>query len=83
MANDEMTTIQISKAASEMLEALGVTYKRSKKAHAEWLIEQDYLKLEQVKLVGRWALKNGMATPVVEEKQEKNKSPKKKSAVKA
>lgn len=53
MANDAMTTIQISKEASEKLEALGVTYKRSKKAQAEWLIEQEYQKLAPWKLVGK------------------------------
>jgi DNA-binding transcriptional regulator GbsR (MarR family) len=57
MTNDEMTTIQISKAASLMLEALAETYKRSKKSHAEWLIEQDYRKLEDVKPVGAKANK--------------------------
>lgn len=73
MANEDMTTIQISKAASEMLEALGVTYKRSKKAHAEWLIEQDYLKLERVKLV----------SPIPSVEAEGEKSPKNKKSVKA
>ncbi|MFZ5856738.1 MAG: hypothetical protein ACOYZ6_07905 [Chloroflexota bacterium] len=52
MAN-ELTTIQISKEASEKLRALAETYKRSKSGHAEWLIEQDYRKLADVKLVGR------------------------------
>lgn len=51
MAND-LTTIQISKEASEKLKALAATYKRSKSRHAEWLIEQDYRKLADVKLVG-------------------------------
>lgn len=68
-----MTTIQISKAASEKLEALGVTYKRSKKAQAEWLIEQEFDKLVAVKLV----------SPIPSVETEANKSPKKKSAVKA
>lgn len=52
MAN-ELTTIQISKEASEKLKALAETYKRSKSSHAEWLIEQDYQKLAQWKLVGK------------------------------
>jgi len=52
MAN-ELTTIQISKEASEKLKALAETYKRSKSSHAEWLIEQDYQKLAPWKLVGK------------------------------
>ena len=52
MAN-ELTTIQISKEASEKLKALAETYKRSKSSHAEWLIEQDYQKLVPWKLVGK------------------------------
>ena len=50
MANG-LTTIQISKEASEKLKALAETYKRSKSSHAEWLIEQDYQKLAPWKLV--------------------------------
>ena len=50
MAN-ELTTIQISKIASEKLKALADAYKRSKTAHAEWLIDQDYEKLAVVKLI--------------------------------
>lgn len=52
MAN-ELTTIQISKEASEKLRALAETYKRSKSSHAEWLIERDYENLAAVKLVGK------------------------------
>ncbi|RJP53329.1 MAG: hypothetical protein C4583_04950 [Anaerolineaceae bacterium] len=52
MAND-LTTIQISKRASEQLRALAETYKRSKGSHAEWLIEQDYKKLAASKLVAK------------------------------
>ena len=47
----DLTTIQISKAASEKLKALADSYKRSKAAHAEWLIDQDYEKLAAVKLL--------------------------------
>lgn len=50
MAN-ELTTIQISKEASKKLKALAEAYKRSKSSHAEWLIEQDYSKLAQWKLI--------------------------------
>jgi len=53
MANEELTTIQISKAASAKLKALAETYKRSKSSHAEWLIEQDYEKWAAVKLAGK------------------------------
>jgi predicted transcriptional regulator len=52
MQND-LTTIQISKEASEKLKALAESYKRSKSSQAEWLIEQEYKKLAAVKLVGR------------------------------
>ena len=47
----ELTTIQISKEASEKLKALAESYKRSKGAQAEWLIEQEFNKLAAVKLV--------------------------------
>jgi predicted transcriptional regulator len=49
---NELTTIQISKEASRMLEELAASYKRSKKSHAEWLIERDYEELEKYKLIG-------------------------------
>lgn len=49
MASD-LTTIQISKAASKKLKALADSYKRSKAAHAEWLIDRDYEQLAAVKL---------------------------------
>ena len=54
MAN-ELTTIQISKAHSAMLKVLSKNYKRSKSSHAEWLIEQDYAKLVDMKMVGKKA----------------------------
>ena len=47
----ELTTIQISKEASEKLKLLADSYKRSKGAQAEWLIEQEFTKLAAVKLV--------------------------------
>lgn len=50
MAN-EVTTIQISKEASAKLQAVADSYKRSKGAQAEWLIEQEFDKLAAVKLV--------------------------------
>lgn len=49
MAN-ELTTIQISKDASEKLKALATIFKRTKRSHAEWLIQQEYEKLALVKL---------------------------------
>ncbi len=74
---EDLTTVQISKKASAMLEALADTYKRSKKRHAEWLIEQDYQKMADVKLVGgKWALRNGKAVPVAEAKASKSEESK-------
>lgn len=48
---NELTTIQVSKEASEKLKALADSYKRSKRGHIEWLIDEDYKKLAAVKLV--------------------------------
>lgn len=47
----DLTTVQISKETSEKLAVLADAYKRSKAAHLEWLIEQDYRKLADVKLL--------------------------------
>lgn len=64
----ELTTIQISKEASEKLKVLAEAYKRSKSAHAEWLIDQDYEKLAAVKLlpvaVGEEKAKGARPAPV-------------------
>lgn len=60
----ELTTIQISKEASEKLKALAETYMRSKGAQAEWLIDQEYKKLAAVKLVRK--LKEDETTPAAE-----------------
>jgi len=38
-----------------MLKVLSKNYKRSKSSHAEWLIEQDYAKLVDMKMVGKKA----------------------------
>ncbi len=63
----ELTTIQISKEYSEKLEALAVSYKRSKKSHIEWLIDEDFKKLAAVKLVAKLSKKGqGEAQPVAE-----------------
>ncbi len=63
----ELTTIQISKDASEKLKALADTYKRSKSAQNEWLIEQEYKKLAAVKLVKKLKEETGQAEPMAAE----------------
>jgi len=63
----ELTTIQISKEYSEKLEALADTYKRSKKSHIEWLIDQDYKKLAAVKLVKKLKEETGQTEPMAAE----------------
>jgi hypothetical protein len=42
MTTRDLTTVQISKEASDQLTALAMLFKRSKAAHAEWIIERDY-----------------------------------------
>lgn len=59
----ELTTVQISKEYSEKLEALAQSYKRSKKSHMEWLIDEDFKKLAAVKLVKKLG---GTTKPVAE-----------------
>lgn len=63
----ELTTIQISKEASEKLKALADSYKRSKSAHAEWLIDEDFKKLAAVKLVRKLKEETGQAKPMATE----------------
>lgn len=60
----ELTTIQISKEASEKLGALAESYKRSKGGQTEWLIEQEYKKLAAVKLVKKLKEETGQAEPM-------------------
>jgi predicted transcriptional regulator len=43
------TTVQMSKEAREKLQALAEAYKRSSSGQLEWMVDQEFVKLQQVK----------------------------------